>query len=87
MSPQRIKCELPTRELTVDGKEPPVKASYVGCCNGDAPEHYELFLDAMDRMGIADCMHIHAKPTTSQVWALALPLLLPQCSIHRPWAV
>jgi len=62
----RVKCELPTRELTVDGREPPVKASYVGCCNGDLPEFYDLFLGAMERIGITDCMHIHAKPNARE---------------------
>eukprot|EP00667_Euglena_gracilis_P015646 EG_transcript_16288 len=63
---ERVKCELPTRDLTVDGREPPVKAAYIGCCNGDAPELYDVFLSAMELINVTDCMHVHAKPSSRE---------------------
>eukprot|EP01012_Entosiphon_sulcatum_P057251 TRINITY_DN8098_c0_g1_i1.p1 TRINITY_DN8098_c0_g1~~TRINITY_DN8098_c0_g1_i1.p1 ORF type:complete len:677 (-),score=127.92 TRINITY_DN8098_c0_g1_i1:9-2039(-) len=59
----RVKCELPTRELTIDGREPPVKASYVGALSNDEPKYYEVFVAAMAQIGITDCMMIHKNPS------------------------
>lgn len=64
---QRVKCELPTRELTSAGVEPPIKASYVGFANEDNEYFYNLFVEAMEEIEVYDCMQIHSNPTTKEV--------------------
>ncbi len=55
------------RDLLIEDLDPaessprPFKAAYFGAANGDAPEFYELFLAAMDGIGIRDCRHIPAR--------------------------
>ncbi|HEV7668069.1 MAG TPA: Type 1 glutamine amidotransferase-like domain-containing protein [Thermoanaerobaculia bacterium] len=45
----------------LEGDRRPFKAAYFGASNGDAPEFYELFLAAMDGIGIRDCRHVPAR--------------------------
>lgn len=52
------------RDLLIEDVEAPsrpFKAAYFGASNGDAPEFYELFLAAMDGIGIRDCRHVPAR--------------------------
>lgn len=39
----------------------PAKAAYLGASNGDLPEYYALFQEAMDGIGISDCRMIAAQ--------------------------
>ncbi len=39
------------------------KAAYVGASNGDQPDFYQLFLAAMEGVGITDCRMIPAAPS------------------------
>jgi peptidase E len=38
------------------------KAAYLGASNGDRPEFYELFVAAMDLLGITNCRSISSRP-------------------------
>ena len=40
------------------------KAAYIGACNGDAPEFFELFQAAFTQIGVLNCMHVHATADT-----------------------
>jgi cyanophycinase len=46
-----------------DGQPADWKAAYIGASNGDAPEFYEIFREAMRSIAIVDCRHIHASFT------------------------
>jgi cyanophycinase len=39
------------------------KAAYIGASNGDQPEFYNLFIAAMEGMGISNCRMIPTKPS------------------------
>lgn len=67
---QRVKCELPSRPLTNEGLEPPVKASYVGFANDDNETFYQMFVEAMEEIEVYDIMQIHQKPTAKEVYRL-----------------
>jgi Peptidase family S51 len=41
----------------------PIKATYLGASNRDAPEYYELFVAAMDGIRIRDCRMIPSLPS------------------------
>src|SRR6185295_18771996 len=45
----------------LEGAGRPFSAAYFGASNGDAPEFYELFLAAMDSIGIRNCRPIPAR--------------------------
>lgn len=42
------------------------KAAYIGACNGDAPEFFELFQAACSEIGLSHCMHVHATPSVHE---------------------
>jgi hypothetical protein len=64
---QRVKCELPTRPLTNEGLEPPVKAAYIGFANKDNKDFYYMFVSAMEDIEVYDCMQIHEEPSSKEV--------------------
>lgn len=45
--------------------EGPLKAAYLGASNGDKQEFYDIFVSAMNQIGISECRHIPAKPQES----------------------
>jgi hypothetical protein len=49
--------------LDADGETRAFKAAYLGASNGDAPEFYQLFVAAMEEIGIRDCRLIPSAPT------------------------
>ncbi len=52
------------RDLLIEDLDEPARpfsAAYFGASNGDAPEFYDLFLAAMDSIGIRRCRHIPAR--------------------------
>ncbi len=64
-----------------------VKAAYLGASNGDAPEFYELFVGAMDQIGVRDCRLIPEHPTADDVDFLehAHVILLAGGEVERGW--
>ncbi len=48
------------KKLTADLFEKPLSAAYIGASNGDAQEYYEIFVGAMENIGITDCKMISA---------------------------
>lgn len=40
-----------------------LRAAYLGASNGDAPEFYDLFVAAMNEIGIQNCRQIPSKPS------------------------
>ncbi|NOK19304.1 Type 1 glutamine amidotransferase-like domain-containing protein [Corallococcus carmarthensis] len=42
---------------------PPVKAAYLGASNGDVPEFYDIFVAAMEGIGLTRCRSIPAAPS------------------------
>jgi hypothetical protein len=63
------------------------KAAYLGASNGDAPEFYELFVAAMEQIGVVDCRHIPAKPGDEDMAFLAQAalILLGGGEVERGW--
>jgi len=43
------------------------RAAYVGASNGDQPEFYNLFVAAMETMGVSDCRMIPSQPTREDI--------------------
>jgi hypothetical protein len=43
--------------------ERPLRAAYLGASNGDVPDYYEIFLAAMEGIGVGDCRMIPASPS------------------------
>lgn len=39
-----VRCELPCRPLDSQGREQPVRATYIGYCNGEAEDQYQIFV-------------------------------------------
>jgi peptidase E len=63
------------------------RAAYVGASNGDNPDHYTIFLAAMEALGPSDCRLIHARPTTGDEAFLdsADVVLLAGGDVRRGW--
>jgi peptidase E len=79
-----------TRELiAADDPEKQPKAAYLGASNGDAPEFYDLFVSAMEEIGIRDCRHIPSAPTDEDLAFLeqADLILLSGGGVRRGWDV
>jgi peptidase E len=64
-----------------------IRAAYVGASNGDAPEFYELFVAAMDTVGIRDTRLFPAEPSTEDQEFLdqADLILLAGGDVDRGW--
>ena len=43
------------------------KAAYIGASNGDQPEFYSLFQEAMEAMGISNCRSVPSQPSREDV--------------------
>jgi peptidase E len=69
------------------GKE--IRAAYIGASNGDAPEFYDLFMAAMDSVGIRKTCHIPAEPMADEKEFLnqADLILLAGGDVWRGWEV
>jgi hypothetical protein len=63
------------------------KAAYLGASNGDAPEFYNLFVAAMEQVGVRDCRHIPAQPAAEDLNFLAGAdlILLAGGEVRRGW--
>jgi Peptidase family S51 len=63
------------------------RAAYLGASNGDAPEFYQLFVAAMDQIGIRDCRHVPAEPAAEDLEFLAGAdlILLAGGEVRRGW--
>jgi peptidase E len=63
------------------------KAAYLGASNEDRPEFYELFVAAMELLGISDCRHIPGHPTNEDQLFLekADLILLAGGDVERGW--
>jgi cyanophycinase len=66
-----------------------LKAAYIGASNGDQPEFYDLFLAAMEGIGIEDCRAISASfsPADAAFLDRADIILLAGGSVQRGWDV
>lgn len=75
--------------LEADGDTRPFKAAYLGASNGDAPEFYQLFVSAMEEIGIRDCRLIPSAPTPEDRSFLhqADLVLLAGGDVERGWDV
>jgi hypothetical protein len=76
--PERIRAE-------VAGAHP--KAAYIGASNGDKPEFYNLFVAAMDAMGISTSRMIPTQPVTDDFLFLedAELILLAGGDMEQGW--
>jgi hypothetical protein len=43
----------------------PLRAAYLGASNGDVPDYYEIFVAAMEGIGVGDCRMIPASPSAA----------------------
>jgi len=76
------------RELiAADDPEKQPKGAYLGASNGDAPEFYDLFVAAMNEIGIRDCRHVPSVPTEEDRAFLeqADLILLSGGGVRRGW--
>lgn len=58
---QRFKETILSDENRPEGD---ITAAYIGASNGDKAEYYDIFTAAMNQIGITQCRHIKAKPTS-----------------------
>src|SRR5436305_10939765 len=65
----------------------PIRAAYLGASNGDASEFYELFMAAMDSVGIRRYRHIPAEPDAEDLEFLSTAdlILLAGGDVDRGW--
>ena len=65
------------------------KAAYIGASNGDAPEFYDIFLAAMDGIGIGDCRMIRAEYSSEEAAFLeeADLIVLAGGDVEKGWMV
>lgn len=73
--------------LEDEGPVSDIRAAYLGASNGDAPEFYDLFVAAMNEIGIQKCRHIQAKPSLDDRTFLGRAdlILLSGGDIERGW--
>ena len=66
-----------------------ITAAYIGASNRDKTEYYDIFVNAMNQIGITDCRHIKSKPTEDDYKYLrkADVVLLAGGSIINGWNV
>jgi peptidase E len=64
-----------------------LRAAYLGASNGDAPEFYDLFVAAMNEIGIQNCRMIPSKPSVDDRLFLGRAdlILLAGGDIERGW--
>jgi cyanophycinase len=77
---ERIRADLET----VDPK-----AAYVGAANDDQPEFYNLFVGAMEGMGITNCRMVPSQPSREDILFMeeADLILLSGGDVERGWQV
>jgi cyanophycinase len=77
---ERIRADLGT----VDPK-----AAYVGAANDDQPEFYNLFVGAMEGMGITNCRMVPSQPSREDILFMeeADLILLSGGDVERGWQV
>ncbi|HEY0736642.1 MAG TPA: Type 1 glutamine amidotransferase-like domain-containing protein [Herpetosiphonaceae bacterium] len=75
--------------LSVELEDGPLKAAYLGASNGDVHEFYDLFVAAMEGIGIADCRMIPAMPSVEDETYLSTAnvILLAGGDPWRGWQV
>jgi hypothetical protein len=56
--------------LEEDGERSSLSAVYLGASNGDLPEFFQLFVGAMEQIGITECTHVKSTPSASERMAL-----------------
>lgn len=63
------------------------KAAYLGASNGDVPAFYGMFDAAMEKLGIAERMHVHAEPTSEEMRFLSSAdlVLLAAGNVEAGW--
>jgi peptidase E len=73
----------------IDEEEPgkQIRAAYVGASNGDAPEFYDLFVAAMDTVGIRSTRQIPSEPSDEDKEFLAQAdlILLAGGDVRQGW--
>jgi len=64
-------------------------AAYIGASNGDQPEFYNLFVAAMESMGISDCRQVPSQPSREDILFLenANLIVLSGGDTERGWQV
>ncbi len=74
-------------ETGANGADRSIRAAYLGASNGDAPEFYELFLGAMDQIGVRNCRLIpeHPEPADLEFLETAQVILLAGGDVERGW--
>jgi cyanophycinase-like exopeptidase len=75
--------------LSVEREDGPLKAAYLGASNGDIHEFYDLFVAAMEGIGIDDCRMIPSMPSAEDEVYLsqAHVILLAGGDPWRGWTI
>src|ERR1041385_6505033 len=77
---ERIRADL-------DSAKP--SAAYIGASNGDQPEFYNLFVGAMESMGISNCRQVASQPSREDILFLenAGLIVLSGGNVEQGWQV
>jgi peptidase E len=83
----RLFLERALALMAEDEPGKPYRAAYLGASNGDAPEFYDLFVAAMNEIGIGDCRLIPTRPSADDLawFAEADLILLAGGDVERGW--
>ncbi len=65
------------------------KAAYIGASNGDDPAYFDIFIAAMEQIGIKNCRMVSSKPDTSDFDFLDLAdlVLLAGGNVKKGWDI
>ncbi|HEX6287551.1 MAG TPA: Type 1 glutamine amidotransferase-like domain-containing protein [Herpetosiphonaceae bacterium] len=88
-SDDRLLLDRVRAALDGDLYDGPIKAAYIGASNGDVREFYELFVAAMEGIGIEDCRMIPSMPSPEDeaYLAEASVILLAGGDPWRGWTI
>ena len=69
--------------------EQPIRAAYIGASNGDQLAYYEIFVAAMENIGVTDCRFIHSQfiPEEREFLQKSTLILLAGGDVKLGWSV
>ncbi|MCP4156643.1 MAG: type 1 glutamine amidotransferase-like domain-containing protein [bacterium] len=86
---ERRRAEESEEKGEAGDPDKPFKAAYIGASNGDNPEYYDIFLAAMQQIGINECRMLPSEPDDEHIAFLeeADLVLLAGGDVEKGWDV